>query len=70
MLFDEYLVERGVTWRWLNQKGFPYAEERALYDDLYAQVAALDGGGPNVLDMAGPPAYRPVAILPDGGYGG
>ena len=69
VLFDEYLVERGVTWRWLSQKGFAYAEERAQYDTTYAQIAALDGGGRSPLDMASNPVYRPEAILPDGGYG-
>ena len=69
VLFDEYLVERGVTWRWLSQKGFPYAEERAQYDEVYAQVAGMDGGGRAPLDMGNSPHYTVEAILPDGGYG-
>lgn len=68
-VFDEYLIERGVTWRWLSQKGFPYAEERDQYESIYAQIAASDGGGKSPIDMAGPSTYTVDAILPDGGFG-
>lgn len=68
-LFDEYLIERGVTWRFLSRLGMSFAEERDQYDKLFNLIAASDGGGKPTLDMAGNSAYRPVAILPDGGYG-
>lgn len=68
-LFDEYLIERGVTWRFLSRLGMPYAEERNEYDRLYNMLAASDAGGKPTLDMSGPSTYRPEAILPDGGYG-
>ena len=68
-LFDEYLIERGVTWRFLSRLGMPYAEERDQYEKQFNLLAASDGGGKPTLDMAGNSAYRPVAILPDGGYG-
>lgn len=68
-LFDEYLIERGVTWRFLSRLGMPYAEERDQYEKQFNLIAASDGGGKPTLDMAGNSAYRPVGILPDGGYG-
>lgn len=68
-LFDEYLIERGVTWRFLSRLGMPYAEERSEYDRILNMIYASDGGGKPTLDMAGPSRYRPVGILPDGGYG-
>ncbi len=68
-LFDEFLIERGVTWRFLSRLGMPYAEERSEYDRMFNMLAASDGGGKPTLDMASQSPYRPVAVLPDGGFG-
>lgn len=68
-LFDEFLIERGVTWRFLSRLGMPYAEERSEYDRLFNMLVASDAGGKPTLDLAGRSIYRPVGVLPDGGYG-
>lgn len=68
-LFDEYLIERGVTWRFLSRLGMPYAEERAEYDRNLHMLEASDGGGKPTIDLAYTLGQNPVAILPDGGYG-
>lgn len=65
VLFDEYLMQLGATWRWLKSKGFPYAEERAEYDRVLSTLQGTDRGGPRILRMDNVRNDTPIALMPD-----
>jgi hypothetical protein len=64
---DEYLMELGVTWRFLNMVGLPYSEEREEYERQVDMAKARDGGAPT-LNMAAPRLTEEV-IVPETGFG-
>jgi hypothetical protein len=52
VLLDEEIMRIGLEWRWLQRKGFEYAESFASYERLVADAMARDGTKP-VLDLGG-----------------
>ena len=62
ILLDEELFRIGIEWRWLQRKGFEYAESFASYERMVADAMARDGTKPT-LDLAGASTYdAPLAI--------
>lgn len=55
-VLDERLLTLGLIWRWLDQKGMPYAEAMATYETALAQAQSRDKGA-RVL-------RRPRSVLP------
>lgn len=41
---SEKLLELGIIWQWRANKGFPYAEDLANYEDLHERLIVRDGG--------------------------
>ena len=41
---DEQLLKLGVIWQWRENKGLPYAEDMANYEELKARLVARDKG--------------------------
>ena len=41
-IFDEFLVKKGIVWRWNRRNGMPYEEE---YNEYEREVKAKFGGG-------------------------
>lgn len=41
---DEWLIELGVRWRWLQAKGLPYQEDFATYEREVYNAMTKDGG--------------------------
>lgn len=56
ILLDEELFRIGIEWRWLQRKGFEYAESFASYERMVADAMARDGTKAT-LDLAGAAAY-------------
>lgn len=53
VLLDEEIMRIGLEWRWLQRKGFEYAESFASYERMVADAMARDGTKP-ILDLGGP----------------
>lgn len=56
ILLDEEIFRIGLEWRWLQRKGFEYAESFASYERMVADAMARDGTKAT-LDLAGAAAY-------------
>lgn len=52
-LIPEELIEMDVIWRFLNRKGFAYAEEKLEAEKAIDRAFAADGGM-SVIDLGGP----------------
>lgn len=67
-LLDAKLILAGLRWKWKAEKGLPYAEEFAIYEQAATTAAGRSGTKP-VLCMDGQPndAY-PTIILPPGSW--
>jgi hypothetical protein len=46
---DERLLKLGMIWQWKAQKGTPYAEDMATYEDALARVAGADKPMPIII---------------------
>lgn len=63
---DENLLELGVKWRFLSEKGFPYDEQEDDFNRALSAALANDGGK-GVINMGG--SQRPATNLPETGFG-
>lgn len=55
------IVLQGLKWRWLRQKGFAYAEDFNIYEDMVKDATARDKKG-RVLNMGSAPAILRPSI--------
>lgn len=63
ILLDEEIFRIGLEWRWLQRKGFEYAESFASYERMVADAMARDGTKP-MLDLGGSPASEVDVAIP------
>lgn len=49
VLLDHEIVRVGLEWRWLQRKGFEYAESFASYERMVADAMARDGTKPSIV---------------------
>ena len=70
-LMDENLFKRAIKWRFLKEKGLPYAEDFNEYNVEMDKAIARDGGVARV-HMTGAGAFRnyPIAHTPVGSWPG
>jgi hypothetical protein len=47
---DERLLKLAMTWQWKAQKGSPYAEDLATYEDAASRLAGADSPAPVIVD--------------------
>lgn len=69
-ILDEYLIELGVKWRFLNRMGMGYEEEKNEYEREVNKAIARDGGAKR-LSLTGKKQYHLIGSynVPDSGYG-
>ena len=48
-VFDEFLVKKGIVWRWYRRNGMPYEEE---YNEYQRELKARFGNGMSLRDIA------------------
>lgn len=66
---DDYLLELGMIARWLRMKRFSYAEEMREYEDQLQLAIARDGGGRQVVNLAGTPGELILGTrIPEGDW--
>lgn len=66
-LLDEDTISLGVKWRFLQSKGFPYAEEMRDYETSLSHAANAEGAP--VIDMGRGTTKTRVLIIPRTGFG-
>lgn len=49
VLLDPEIMRIGLEWRWLQRKGFEYAESFASYERMVADAMARDGTKPTII---------------------
>lgn len=49
VLLDAEIMRVGLEWRWLQRKGFEYAESFASYERMVADAMARDGTKPTII---------------------
>ena len=49
VLLDPEIMRVGLEWRWLQRKGFEYAESFASYERMVADAMARDGTKPTII---------------------
>lgn len=66
---DEFLLELGLRWRWLQAKQLPYQEDFVTYE-REINNAMLKDGGKEVLSMAGniDPSAPRYPVIPEGSW--
>lgn len=66
-LISEELIEMEVIWRFLNRKGFAYAEEKREAEIQIDRAFSEDGGAP-VLDLGGGSRTTSSMNIPEGNF--
>lgn len=61
VLLDPEIMRVGLEWRWLQRKGFEYAESFASYERMVADAMARDGTKPTII-MGGTSVHAEMAI--------
>lgn len=69
--FDEHILRLGLKWRFLREKGLPYAEEYNAYADEVERAMGRDGGAPKQRLDSTSEWYRGLGMLniPEAGFG-
>lgn len=65
-LFDDDLLELGTTWRYLQRRGLPYADDYQVYKDALRRAIVNDKPAAAVDLTAN---VRGAFVLPDGNFG-
>ena len=60
-VLDERLLKLGMIWQWKANKGSPYAEDMANYQDALANIAGADKPAPILIDRLPMSAAAQVA---------
>jgi hypothetical protein len=67
-VLPEELMLLGLVWRWKQQKGFDYSEDKYTYELEVIDAVARDGGARTLSMGDGSGAYRPRVGAPDGSW--
>lgn len=68
VLFDDELVTLGLRWRFLESKGFDYAEVYRNYARRLEKRLGTDRAKPQLDLSGGGRVFRPNGYIPDGGW--
>lgn len=69
ILLPEELVLMGLRWRWMKEKGLPYADLFNTYEEQVKNALGRDGGKPVLaMDNDGSRGPRPGIWVPDGNW--
>lgn len=69
--YDDYILQLGIKWRFLREKGLPYAEDYNAYADEVERAMGKDGAAPIQRLDSTSQWYRDLGMLnvPEAGFG-
>lgn len=68
ILLPENLVLSGLRWRWLREKGLPYADIHRMYEDQVRDALGRDGGKKTLAMDGAVPRTGPGIYVPQGSW--